>query len=332
MISLCAIVKNEGVSLGRMLASVKPIVSEIIVIDTGSSDDSAHVAQQHGARVISHPWQNDFAEARNFSLSHATKPWILVLDADEELAPTSVDLMKSLISGDPRGLSLNRRHFCLATSPIAHELVTQADYGYERGARAYFTTHDIRLFPNNPALRYTGAVHESVEDSIRACGYPIERTDVLIYHFGHLNSEEKKKDKATLYLELAKRKADCSPHDWRTWHHLGIELQSQSLHFEAIESFEKAVALIKDYSPLWREYAISLHAVGREVESLEAFATSLRLDSTSTLTWIALGATFVDLGNLPEAEHCFKTILASDPGNTVAQNGLGLIAKRRVGG
>jgi glycosyltransferase involved in cell wall biosynthesis len=77
MISLCAIVKNEAHTLGRMLTSVKPVADELIVVDTGSSDQSARVAQEHGARVISYEWQNDFAAARNFSISHPNGRWII---------------------------------------------------------------------------------------------------------------------------------------------------------------------------------------------------------------------------------------------------------------
>ena len=86
-ISLCVIAKDEARVLPRMLASVQGVVDEIIVVDTGSTDDTAAIAASFGARVIHSPFQDDFAAVRNVSLDAATHPWILVLDADEVLAP-----------------------------------------------------------------------------------------------------------------------------------------------------------------------------------------------------------------------------------------------------
>ena len=76
-ISLCMIVKDEAVSLQRCLNAVKDVVDEIIVVDTGSIDDTTEIARLHGAVVICTEWNGDFSEARNLSLAAATKPWIL---------------------------------------------------------------------------------------------------------------------------------------------------------------------------------------------------------------------------------------------------------------
>jgi glycosyltransferase involved in cell wall biosynthesis len=85
LLSLCLIARDEETSLGRCLASARSVVDELVVVDTGSRDHTAEVARAAGARLESLPWSNDFAAARNFSLSLAASEWILVLDADEEL-------------------------------------------------------------------------------------------------------------------------------------------------------------------------------------------------------------------------------------------------------
>ena len=82
-ISACYIVRNEAAKLERSLASLEGAVDEIIVVDTGSSDDTVKIAEAHGAQVFHFPWQDDFSAARNVSLSKATGDWILVVDADE---------------------------------------------------------------------------------------------------------------------------------------------------------------------------------------------------------------------------------------------------------
>ena len=85
-LSLCMIVKNEQRWLEDCLNSVKDLVDEMIIVDTGSQDNTVEIAHRFGAKVFDHPWNGDFSEARNHSLGYATGDWILVLDADERLA------------------------------------------------------------------------------------------------------------------------------------------------------------------------------------------------------------------------------------------------------
>lgn len=85
LISLCMIVKNEAGNLSRCLTSVRGVADELIIVDTGSTDDTVAVARSFGAAIVSFPWTGDFAAARNAGLEQARGTWILVLDADEEL-------------------------------------------------------------------------------------------------------------------------------------------------------------------------------------------------------------------------------------------------------
>ena len=84
-LSLCMITKNEEKNLSRCLDSIKDIVDEIIIVDTGSTDKTVEIAKSYGAHIYHYDWNNDFSKARNVSLQKATKDWILVLDADEVL-------------------------------------------------------------------------------------------------------------------------------------------------------------------------------------------------------------------------------------------------------
>src|SRR5438477_6471542 len=102
-LTVCMIVKNEAANLRRALASVGPVADELVVVDTGSTDDSAAVAAELGARVAHFAWCDDFAAARNAALALASGAWILSLDADEELDPASVAPLRQLVAGDPLG-------------------------------------------------------------------------------------------------------------------------------------------------------------------------------------------------------------------------------------
>src|SRR5580658_10063032 len=95
-ISLCMIVKNEERFLAECLDSVKDVVDEICIVDTGSTDRTVEIARSYGAKIEFREWRNDFAWARNEALAMATRRWTLVLDGDEELQRESVELMRSM--------------------------------------------------------------------------------------------------------------------------------------------------------------------------------------------------------------------------------------------
>ncbi|MBQ2800278.1 MAG: glycosyltransferase family 2 protein [Lachnospiraceae bacterium] len=82
-ISLCMIVKNEERVLERCLECIKDLMDEIIIVDTGSTDRTKEIAYKYTDKVYDYQWQDDFAAARNFSFSKATKEYIYVADADE---------------------------------------------------------------------------------------------------------------------------------------------------------------------------------------------------------------------------------------------------------
>jgi hypothetical protein len=102
-ISLTMIVKNEAATLGRCLASVRDLVDEIIVVDTGSSDNTKDIARQYDAGIFDLPWPDSFAAARNESIRHASGQWLLWLDADEYFDDAQRSKLRQLISGDKRG-------------------------------------------------------------------------------------------------------------------------------------------------------------------------------------------------------------------------------------
>ncbi len=111
-VSLCMIIKDEEKYLARCLASVKPIVDEMIVVDTGSTDRSKDIAITFGARVYDYEWENDFGEARNYSISKASGEWILILDGDEVISPLDHAHFSKMVKKTPR-------------APIAYSITTR---------------------------------------------------------------------------------------------------------------------------------------------------------------------------------------------------------------
>src|ERR1035438_9757392 len=101
-LSLAMIVKNEARCLARCLQSIRGIADEIIVADTGSTDDTIKIASQSGAKVTHCDWTNDFAAARNSALAQVGGDWILVLDADEYASETLAKDIRAFIAGAAR--------------------------------------------------------------------------------------------------------------------------------------------------------------------------------------------------------------------------------------
>ena len=94
------IVKNEEKYLPQCLNSIKDIVDEIIIVDTGSIDKTVEIAESFGAKVYHYKWNNSFSEARNESLKYANNDWILIMDADDEFCSDDKEKFKELLNGD----------------------------------------------------------------------------------------------------------------------------------------------------------------------------------------------------------------------------------------
>ncbi len=143
-LSVCMIVRNEALVLKQALDSVSELADEIILVDTGSEDQSPQIAQAYPKlRWFSLPWQDDFSLARNFSLQQAQGDWILVLDADEVLDAKSQAYLRRLLAYAPLGWQS-------AAVQIRHQLATETALSWAP-----------RIFRAQPAqIRYTGALHE----------------------------------------------------------------------------------------------------------------------------------------------------------------------------
>lgn len=328
-LSLCAIVKDEAHSLSRMIRSVSDVVSEMIIVDTGSRDNTREIAIKHGARVESFAWGDDFSAARNFSLSLATKDWIIVLDADECLDADSIPLIKKLISGVRSAYSVNRLHYVLPSYSGGMIPLPEEHPARSMGATGYFSTHDIRLLPRDPRIVFSGAVHESAEDAVHRSGFAFPRSDITVHHYGHLESFEERLEKAELYIILAEKKAHSAPDDWRAWFHLGAEYQSLGRDVEAVTSFQRALQIFSGFAPLWRQLGISLCRCGDTLSGLSALQKAFAQDESCPITWCALGEALLCVGDIQGAEHCFSTVVQSIPTHPVALRGLAEIARMR---
>jgi tetratricopeptide (TPR) repeat protein len=219
------IVKDEEVALPRCLDSMAALADEIIVVDTGSGDATPAAAERYGALVLHHDFDPvDFAAARNAGLDRATGTHVLVLDADETLDAGSRPVLQALIGADE----------------AAGYVLTRRNLPAEPGAKSWLD-HAVRLFRNNPAFRYAGAVHETIDASILANGGRLQRTGVLLDH--HLPTADRVRQKSLSYLRLLEAEASDDP-DRLTF--LAAELHRLERYADATRIAERVAELAPD--------------------------------------------------------------------------------------
>jgi glycosyltransferase involved in cell wall biosynthesis len=183
-LTLSMIVKNEEKYLKDCLESVKNLVNEIVIVDTGSADNTVSIAKEYNAKVYNFEWCNDFSAARNYALSKSTGDWILYLDADERLEPGSIHELKKILNTVTKA-----GYFCTVKS---------IDSENERDHSIRY----VRLFKNSPDIKFHGKVHEQITDSLIENGYQIQHSKIVINHIGYDVSKEEKEKKAKRNLEL----------------------------------------------------------------------------------------------------------------------------------
>ncbi len=183
-VSLCMIVKEEEEYLSRCLGSIKPVVDEMIIVDTGSTDRTRDIAVIFGAKVFDFAWNGDFSEARNFSLSKAGGSWIFVLDADEVISPIDYSRLKDLIACAQRfpvAYSITTRNYVQPMN-VPEWVANDGKYREEEAGTGWYPSPKIRLFTNDPRMRFEGRVHELVEPSLKRIGISPTPCTVPVHH------------------------------------------------------------------------------------------------------------------------------------------------------
>ena len=291
-ISLCMIVRNEAEWLGRCLDSASGVFDELVVVDTGSTDGTAELAQAAGARVFHFPWGDDFAAARNRSLESARGEWILVLDADEALWPRRGVRSKLLAlanSGAPAGQV---------------EIVSEVP-----GGRSSCQT--TRFFPRHPAVRYTRRVHEQLtRDGRPLVGWP---TGVRVEHFGYSAELVTSRSKLVRNETLLRAQLLEYPEDSHDWYQLGRTLELGERFEEALEAYQRAVEFVSDDDPhlphLFECAATCLRAMDRSPQALEWLSQVEPVFSERADTVFLVALLAMDVGQLARAERGFQRCL-----------------------
>lgn len=351
-LSLCMIVKNEASVLPQCLHSVKNLVDEIVVLDTGSTDNTVSIAREMGATVHHFAWNNDFAAARNAALAHVTTDWVLVLDADETLVATAIPEMKAAMQS-PHALVVNliRQEVGAAQSP--YSLVS-------------------RLFRRHPAVKFSRPYHAMIDDSVadlmqRESQWHIQSVpSVAIRHEGYRPDAIASRDKfarakaamesylahqpddaygcsklGALYvqtgqtaagMELLQRGLQSAALDpglkYELHYHLGIAYRQQGQLAEAVQQYQAAIQ--QPILPTLKLGALNnlgaiLQGAGQLAAARQLYQQVIQIDPHLAQTHYNLGMTLKGLGDFPAAIAAYERALQLKPDYADAHQNLGVV-------
>lgn len=228
LVSAALIVRDEAEVLRRCLSSVASWCDELVVVDTGSVDDSVEVARSFGAVQDVFPWTGDFAAARNRSLDLVTGEWVLYIDADEWIEPLAREDAHAELERCRDGVSVRL---------------------WRRDRPGFSPFREYRLWRNRPDIRFQGLIHETTVPDIhritRAEGRPYPTSD--LFRMQHDGYEGDQTAKHRRNLPLLERRVVEAP--WRVylWNHLGNVREALGDEPGAVEAWTAGIEVVRRY-------------------------------------------------------------------------------------
>jgi FkbM family methyltransferase len=359
-LSLCMIVRDNARTIEACLTSIRPWVDEMVVVDTGSKDDTPAIAKRLGARVFHFPWCDDFSVARNDSLRHARGRWLFWMDSDDTIDPDCGRRLRELAIGghDPAVLGYVLQVHCPGPGEAGKNDVTVVDH--------------VKLFRNLPELRFDGRIHEQILPAISKAGGEVAVTDLFVTHSGYDHSPEgqehkKQRDLRLLNLELGER-----PDHPFTLFNLGMTYADLGEYERAAGYLERSIAnsgprethLRKAYALLvycraqlrrpqaaWKACQEGLkrfpedvelrfrkgileHEAGRLEDAVQTYLEVLRPSDERYFSSLDpgirgfkarqnLAVVYTDLGRHAQAEEQWRLVVQEKPGYRAGWDGLG---------
>ncbi|AUC60241.1 Glycosyl transferase, family 2:TPR repeat:TPR repeat [Cyanobacterium sp. HL-69] len=356
-ISLCMIVRNEAKSLPKCLGSVKDLVSEMIVVDTGSTDDTREVARGFGAKVVDYGWNDNFAEARNFGLGFVESDWVLVLDADEVFNGQLISAVEKATRVDDN----------LVVNLVRHEV----------GANSSPYSLLSRLFRRHPKIKFSRPYHALIDDAVmdllreESHWRVVDLPEVAIAHYGYQPAIIEAQDKAkrarvamesylqdnpndsyacsklgALYLQLGERKKGLklltkglklhgsSPAvTFELHYHLANASVKDNQFDSAIKHYEKAIAL--PLLPIiklgaYHNYASLAYQRKEYLKAIELYQECLKIKPDFPLVYYNLGLCYKALGRNFKAISAYQTAIKLNPTDAYSYQNLGLLLYRQA--
>ena len=256
--TICIIAKNEESNIERCLRSVQDFDCEILVVDTGSTDRTKEIAKQYAAKVLDFEWINDFSAARNFSLSHASYDWVLILDCDEWVQ-----------SAEPeRFMELARMY------PSYVGRLTRKNLTYMDSEKQVYTDMVERFFSKR-YYHYEGTIHEQVTPlsprELIAFDIPL-----TVLHSGYVGTKEELEEKRIRNMTLLQKELEQNPDDPYLYFQIGQEYYCEDDYENAAAYYGKV--LTYDLPPNMEYLRMTVQAYGNCLLYLDQIEEALQYE------------------------------------------------------
>ncbi|MFI3201798.1 MAG: glycosyltransferase [Eubacteriales bacterium] len=261
-ISVCIIAKNEEDYLSVCLQRLEPYGFELIVVDTGSTDQTIIVAREYTSHVYTFTWCDDFSKARNYGISKATNDWILTIDCDEHLTKLSLECLTSLLP-------------TLSASATIGSIQLQSPF-LQNGVRNIHTSRLARFF-SKTYFHYEGRIHEQIvpiskntEASILTIELPIS-----LYHEGY-GDEAIIRSKSLRNLQLLEQDLQRGNKTPYIYFQLGQSYFTLQEYEKAVEYFRTGLEM--EVNPAEEYVQTMVESYGYALLNLKRFSDALLLE------------------------------------------------------
>ena len=314
-LSLCMIVRDSSRTLAACLAGIRPWVDEMVVVDTGSVDDTPAIAAAFGARVFRFPWCDDFAAARNESLRRGRGRWLFWMDADDTIDADNGRRLRELAAS------------AVPDDVLAHVVRVHCPASDDPGADVTAVDH-VKLVRNRPDLRFEGRIHEQLLPAVRRAGGEVGWTDLFVTHSGSDRSPAGRRRKHERDLRLLQLDLRDRPGHSFVLFNLGMTLADAGDHAGAADALAAAVtAGVPGESHLRKAYALhaaSLGELGRHDDALDACLRGLSFHGDDVELNFRAGLASHRVGRLDDAVEFYCRAMVPPAGRAFASIDRGL--------
>jgi len=300
--TLAMIVKNEAHQMRKPLDELKGHVEEIIIVDTGSTDDTVKIAKEYTDKVYQEEWKDDFALARNQALERSTQPWVLMLDADEYFPKEHLAELKKRIDSYPDNI------FGVLL-PIHNPI--------EKGKNTVVHWR-LTALKNHPRIRYRGEIHETAGDAIVERGGQMVKSDIPLMHYGYQDPDDVEAKSVKRNYAILLRKVEEEPDNPSFHFYLGkTYLKVMPDYEKARFHLERTVALSNGHESMDLEakfiLGIVLEKLGELPTSLKLWHEVIRGDPQFPDVYYLMGWIYNREGRYSAAVPFFEKALTADP-------------------
>ena len=295
-ISACMIVKDAEEHLERCLHSLQGVVDEVIIVDTGSSDKTLEIAERFQARIHHFTWADDFSAARNESLQHATKDWILIIDDDEAFDKREIEQLKSKLDTlEADAIIIPKKNFTNERN-MQGWVASSAIEGFD----GYFISKRVQMFKNNKGVTFSYKLHETVMPSLqeKKCKV-VEVTDVFLLHYGYSTSREG-------YAQLVEKELKEHGNDIKVLYDAGVTFLNTGDYDKSIDAFTKVRKIHPNYLKTLANLGAALTKKGDYYVAAQVYLDAIDRNPKDTSSYNNLAVIFRRAKNYDRAEFLLK--------------------------